>query len=81
MEDTGVAQVLVRDLEPVVVEKLKARAQKNGRSLETELRSILQRAAGEDMTEVLAEVNRVRALFAGRTFSDSTELLREDRER
>lgn len=75
------AQVLVRDIESVVVEKLRLRAQKNNRSLEAELRSILQKAAGEEMSEVLVEVAKVRALFAGRTFSDSVELLREDRER
>jgi antitoxin FitA len=75
------AQVLVRDVEPTVIEKLKARAKENGRSLEAELRLILQRAAGDDIDDALAEVERVRALFAGRTFSDSAELVREDRER
>lgn len=75
------AQVLVRDLAPAVVEKLKRRARQNGRSLEAELRSILQRAAGEGAEQLLAEVQRVRDMFAGRTFSDSAELIREDRDR
>ena len=34
------AQVLVRDVAPEIVEKLKARAQRNQRSLEAELRMI-----------------------------------------
>jgi plasmid stability protein len=75
------AQVLVRDLEPAVIEKLKKRAQQNRRSLEAELRLILQRAAGEVTTQLTPEVERVREMFAGRTFSDSAELIREDRER
>lgn len=74
-------QVLVRDIEPAVVERLKERAQKNGRSLEAELRAILRRASGVDMAAALAELKRIQADFAGRTFSDSTELLRADRER
>jgi antitoxin FitA len=76
-----VAQVLIRDVEPEVIEKLKVRARQNNRSLEAELRLLLQQAAGRSGPEVLAEVERVRAMFAGRVFSDSAELLREDRER
>jgi plasmid stability protein len=75
------SQVLVRDIEPMVLEKLKTRARQNGRSLEAELRLILQQAAGEPAASLLPEVERIRALFGGRTFSDSAELLREDRDR
>lgn len=73
--------VLVRDIEPRVLEKLKARARQSGRSLEAELRLILHQAAGEPAAGLLTELDRVRALFAGRNFSDSAELLREDRDR
>ncbi|HZT41035.1 MAG TPA: hypothetical protein VFA07_02540 [Chthonomonadaceae bacterium] len=75
------SQVLVREVDPVVLEKLKARAMHNGRSLEAELRVILRQAAGVDMEAALQELKRIQADFAGRTFSDSTELLREDRQR
>ena len=75
------AQVLVRDVDTQIVEKLKQRARQNGRSLEAELRLILQRAAGVLDSAVLAEVERVRSMFQGRTFSDSAELIREDRDR
>lgn len=74
-------QVLVRDVESAVIDRLKRRARQNGRSLEAELRMILRRAAGVDMEAALAQLQRLQADFAGRSFSDSTELLREDRER
>src|SRR5205807_8884113 len=80
-EGFAMAQVWIRDVDPAVIDKLRARAHKNGRSLEAELRLILQRAANESSGGGLAAVQRVRAMFEGRTFSDSAELLREDRDR
>ena len=75
------AQVLIRDVPPEVVDKLKARAQRNRRSLEAELRVICEAAAQEPAVDMQAEVERVRALFTGRNFEDSADLLREDRQR
>ena len=75
------AQVLIRGVAPDVMNRLKSRAQRNRRSLEAELRVILANAVAEPAVHMLAEVTRVRALFKGRTFDDSTALLREDRER
>lgn len=75
------AQVLVRDLENAVVAKLKERAKSRGRSLEAELRLILEQAAQDTRQQGLAELEQVRALFVDRTFSDSTEMLHEDRAR
>ncbi len=75
------AQVLIRDVTPEVVDKLKARAQRNRRSLEAELRIICEQAAQETTVDMRAEVERVRTLFTGRHFEDSTELVREDRDR
>ena len=76
------AQVLIRDVAPEVVNKLKARAQRNRRSLEAELRGIVEAAVMEEpAVDMLAEIERVRALFAGRTFDDSAALVREDRQR
>jgi antitoxin FitA len=73
---------LVRDVPPETMNELKARAQRNNRSLEAELRVILQQVASEPQPiDRLAAVERVRALFEGRTFDDSAELIREDRER
>ena len=75
------AQVLIRDLETEVVDRLKERAKMRGRSLEAELRQILQEAAGGSRASRTLAVEEIQKMFAGRTFSDSTELLREDRER
>jgi plasmid stability protein len=74
------AQVLVRDLDGDVVDRLKERARARGRSLEAELRLILQEAAGPSERQPLS-LEEIRQMLAGRTFSDSTELLREDRDR
>lgn len=75
------AQVLIRDMTPDVIDKLKARAQRNRRSLEAELRVICEEAAQEPALDMRAEVERVRALFACRNFEDSAGLVRENRDR
>lgn len=76
------AKVLVRDLDPAVVERLKARAREHDRSLQKELKAILEEAAAKpSWAEARADAERVRQMLAGRRFSDSTELVREDRER
>jgi len=76
------AQVLVRDLDADVVERLKDRARRRGRSLQKEAKAILEDAASRyTMEEAREAANRVRRRLAGRTFSDSAELIREDRER
>ena len=45
------AQVLIRDLDPGLVDRLKERARARGRSLEAELRGILEAAAPVDPRE------------------------------
>jgi antitoxin FitA len=73
-------QVLVRNLPAEVVKKLKSRAKQHRRSLQEELKDILEQAA-DDVKDVQAKVNKVRKLFAGRKFSDSSDLIRRDRAR
>ncbi len=75
------AQVLVRDLPTEVVRKLKMRARQHRRSLQEELKDILEQAAQQNAKNVQAKVNQVRKLFAGRKFSDSSDLIRQDRAR
>ena len=74
-------QVLVRNLPTTVVRKLKMRAQQHRRSLQEELKDILEQAAQQNAKDVQAKVNQVRKLFAGRKFSDSSDLIRQDRAR
>ncbi len=75
------AQVLVRNLHTEVVRKLKLRAKDHRRSLQEELKEILEHAARQNVKDVQARVNAVRKLFAGRKFNDSSELIRQDRAR
>lgn len=74
------AQVLIRNLDDLTVSTLKQQAKKHGRSLSAEVRTILQHAATATDDWAL-QIARVRALFEGRQFSDSADLIREDRER
>ena len=75
------APVLVRNLPTEVVRKLKLRAKQHRRSLQEELKAILENAARQNAKDVQAKVNQVRKLFAGRKFGDSSELIRQDRVR
>jgi hypothetical protein len=74
------AQVLIRNVDDGVVDKLKARAKRNGVSLEAELRDILQREAMprsmEEVRDILGELDR---RTRGRTLADGAKLLRKDR--
>ncbi len=74
------AQVLIRNLDDNTVQTLKQRAKRHGRSLASEVRAILQDAAGSGI-DWRQQVEQVRALFEGRSFSDSTDIVREDRDR
>lgn len=75
------SKVLVRDLSPGVIHKLKARARRHGRSLQAELKSVLEQAAQTDTTTARALASRIRQRLAGRSHSDSVTLLAEDRRR
>jgi plasmid stability protein len=74
-----VADLVLRDVEEDVIEQLRERAWRNGRSFADELRLILRQAA--EKGAAIGEMERIRRLWAGRYFSDSAELIREDRER
>ena len=76
------AQILVRNLPTPTIDRLKARAKRNRRSLEAEVREILELASVQD--ERRAEAVRFAAWAReqnGLQQTDSVELIREDRER
>ena len=75
------AQVLVRNLTEKSLARLKHRARDHGRSLQSELRQILEQAASSDMLEASRLARRIRRELAGREHSDSAELVAEDRGR
>jgi plasmid stability protein len=75
------AQVLVRDLDSELVERLKNQARRHGRSLQGEAKAILEAAACYSMEEARQVARQLRQRHAGQMTSDSADLIREDRER
>lgn len=73
--------ILVRGLEARVLSRLKEMAKSHGRSLQGEVREILSRSVPYSMKEALAVSKKWQKRLAGRQMSDSTDLIREDRER
>lgn len=74
------AQVLVRNLEDRVIGALKLKAELHGHSLEQELRDILTHAAGLSPQEKVALSDRIRAMTPQPLTTDSTDLIRQDRD-
>jgi antitoxin FitA len=80
------SEVLVRNLDEAVVEQLKTRARGNGRSLQAELKLVLEQAARPETprpsrAEYRELAERVRAILGDRPQADSATLLAEDRAR
>lgn len=73
--------VLVRDVETDVVESLKSRAAVNGRSLQAELKTILEQAAQVTMADARELAAKIRRSLSGKAHSNSVDLLAEDRRR
>ena len=73
------AQILIRGLEDEVVARLKDRATSHRRSLESEARSILESATGFTAEEARQVITDWQHRLAGRKFSNSVDLLAEDR--
>ncbi len=75
----------VRRLDDDVVDRLKARASRNNRSLEGEVRHLLECAADDDMAAKRAAfaetIKRRRPLTEGRKHTPAEVLIREDRDR
>ncbi|MDZ7771495.1 MAG: hypothetical protein U5K31_01975 [Balneolaceae bacterium] len=75
--------VLIRNIDEEILEKLKKIADTNNRSLQQELKLLLERHAGPDIEEVrrMARESIEKYKAEGRKFPDSTKDIREDRER
>lgn len=74
-------EILVRDLDPEIVTRLKTRARLHGRSLQKEIKMILEESAPADFRETIALTQAWQKKLGKRTFSDSTDQIREDRNR
>jgi plasmid stability protein len=75
--------LLIPEVEETLLIRLRERAAAHGRTPEAEAKRILLESLPPPGARVWAEVNALhdRLAATGRSFSDSAELLREDRDR
>ncbi len=73
--------ILVRGLTPETLKRLKARAQRHGRSLQSEAKRLLERAAGADAEEIATMLDHWKQRLTGRKLTSSVDPIREDRDR
>jgi len=74
--------VLVRDIDVLVLEKIKGKATRKKTSLQSELKALITKFA--DSPEPLSKLELIRKIRASNTKvnkTDSADLLREDRDR
>ena len=80
-----VGQVIIRNVDDRFLERLKARAAAQRKSLEQSLRDLLTEAAKPSRAELLAELERIRGMTPPRergvTYPTAEQLIREDRDR
>ena len=76
------AQLLVRDLDPALVARLKEQAARHQRSLEAEVRVILAEAAPDRTAfhEAVRFAAEMRRSLEGKITGDSTDIIREARD-
>ncbi len=81
------AKLILDDLDPQMLESLKLRAAKHNRSIENELKAILQdvitaeaAAQAQKMVTFRAEVTQMRQSLPHQTYTDSAVIVREDRD-
>lgn len=74
------ANILIRDLDDELLEQLKAAARAHGRSLQAEIHHVLKRAGTRSMAETQRISEKWRKRLRGKAFSDSTALIRADRD-
>ncbi len=73
-------QLLVRDVPQDIVEALKHRAAKHGRSAEAEHRLILEETLRPGRSDFWERAAKLRDEMRGRILTDSTDLIRQDRD-
>lgn len=77
-------QVIIRNIDDRVLDRLKARAAAQRKSLEQSLREILTKAAKPSRAELLADLERIRAMTPrrepGAVYPTAEQLIREDRD-
>jgi plasmid stability protein len=74
------AQVLIRNIDEQVMERLRKRAAERRQSLEQTLRDILAEAAKPSRQELLDELEACRALTPGTHRTSAQDIIREIRD-
>lgn len=74
-------ELVLHDVDQNLLERLATRAAQSGRSLEDEAKALLQESVGLSRARAAEAARRIRASHGGRKFSDSADLIREDRDR
>jgi antitoxin FitA len=80
------SEIVVRNIDESVVEQLESRARQNGRSIQAELKLVLEQAARPNSARLSraayrALADQLRASLGDRPQADSAGLLAEDRAR
>ena len=74
----------LRGIDSELIDRLKRRAALNNRSLEDEIRSVLERSVADDFDErraaFLITSDRLRRMTHGKKQTPSEDLIREDRD-
>ena len=73
--------ILIRGLDARALKRLRTRAKRHRRSLQSEARLVLEQAAGASAEEIAAMLDNWKRRLGGRKFSRSVDLIREDRNR
>lgn len=82
-KDRVMAELVLTEVDDVLLQGLRERATRHGRTPAEEAKAILAEALGSNRPDVWGPVDMIyqRLVASGRTFSDSADLLREDRDR
>ncbi len=77
------ADVLIRNIDKITLKRLKERAKNNNRSLQEELKELVEFHAKPDLEVTRNKVNDILAKYksSGKNFPDSGEELSTDRDR
>ncbi len=75
--------VLIRNIDEKTLERLKERAKANKRSLQEELKELLEFHSGRNHEKAIEMVREIQEKYkqSGKLFPDSTEEIRKERER
>lgn len=77
------ADVLIRNIDEETLIRLKEKAALNNRSLQEELKELIEVHSGRDHEKAIAMVREIQEKYkrSGIVFPDSTEEIRKDRDR